>query len=143
MEDWTEKADFLEWIIGTFVRAMVLVRPDIELDVQLAPFLDYHATWRSLEEDRVLGMILLKGLAETMFGRRLFISETGLLGLAPEIVTIGDSISILLGCQLPIMLRQEGDRYSYLGEASVGYMYGKAMDDLKEGKQELRTFNIR
>jgi hypothetical protein len=143
VKKWIEKSDFLQWIVGTFVRAMVLVRPDIQLDVQLSSFLDYHATWRSPEEDQVLGKILLKGAAEMMFGRRVFISETGVLGLAPETIITGDVLSILLGCQLPIVLRREGDQYTYLGEAFVdNYMYGKAMDELKEGNQELKTFEI-
>lgn len=34
-------------------------------------------------------MVLLKGVAEMMFGRRVFNSETGLLGLAPKKIMSG------------------------------------------------------
>lgn len=144
VKEWTTKSDFLQWILGTFVRAIVLVHPDIELDAHLATFENYRAAWRSPEEDQILSMILLKGAAEMMFGRRIFISETGLIGLAPGTIVVGDFLTIILACQLPIILRPEGGQYTYLGEAFVdGYMYGKAMDELKDGKHELKTFEIR
>ena len=144
LKEWTTKSDFLPWILGTFVRAMVVVRPDVELDPHLAYYRDYRADWRSPDEDQVLGMILLKGAAEMMFGRRIFISDSRLLGLGPESIVEGDTIAVLLGCQLPIILRPGSDQYTYLGEAFVdGYMYGGTITKLTDGYHELKDFEIR
>jgi hypothetical protein len=143
-KEWTAKSDFLQWIFGTFVRAMVVIRPDIELDAHLACYKNYRADWRSAEEDQVLGMILLKGAAEMMFGRRIFISESRFLGLGPESIVQGAVIAVLLGCQLPILLRPGSDRYTYLGEAFAdSYMYGDAIIKLTDGYHELKDFEIR
>lgn len=144
LKEWTTKSDFLPWILGTFVRAMVVARPDIRLDDHLTYYKDYRADWRSLEEDQVLGMILLKGVTEMMFGRRIFISDSKLLGLGPESIVEGDAIAILLGCQLPMILRPKSDQYTYIGEVFVdGYMHGSAITELTDGYHELKDFAIR
>lgn len=76
-------------------------------------------------------------------GRRFFISESGLAGMCPSSAESGDIICILSGCFVPVVLRpQEGGHYILLGEAYVyGYMYGKGMEELAEGKQ-LESFEI-
>jgi hypothetical protein len=76
-------------------------------------------------------------------GRRFFISTSELVGMCPSSAEPGDIICILLGCSVPVVLRPQDGHYRLLGEAYVyGYMYGKAMDELAEGKFELRSFEI-
>jgi hypothetical protein len=80
----------------------------------------------------------------TMIRRRtLFISESDLIGLGPETAEAGDIVCILLGCSVPVILRPENGHYVFLGEACVpGYMEGKAMEELAEGKFQLESFEI-
>jgi hypothetical protein len=144
IEAWQKKSDFLQWILGTFTRAYKSTRPDLKLDDHLDAFSDYRASWRSRKEDDVLGMILIKGMAEMMFARRVFIAGDNIIGLGPDTIGQGDIAAVLLGCQLPVVLRPEGDQFTYLGEAFVNeYMYGKAIDELARGtlrQQEFRIF---
>ena len=80
-----------------------------------------------------------------LFGRKFFISEQGSMGLCPENYQKGDIIVILLGCAVPLLLRphDEGD-YGLVGDVYLnGYMYGKGIDELNEGRVELETFEIR
>lgn len=76
--------------------------------------------------------------------RRFFISESGLAGMCPDSVESGDIICILLGCFVPVVLRpQPGGHYILLGEAYVyGYMFGKGMEELADGKFQLESFEI-
>jgi hypothetical protein len=66
-------------------------------------------------------------------GRKLFMTESGLLGLGPK--TLGQSSSkdevwILMGARVPFILHHiEGSKYRVVGEAYVhGMMYGEGYD---------------
>ncbi|KAH7154310.1 heterokaryon incompatibility protein-domain-containing protein [Fusarium sp. MPI-SDFR-AT-0072] len=66
-------------------------------------------------------------------GRKLFMTESGLLGLGPK--TLGQSSSkdevwILMGARVPFILHHiEGSKYRVVGEAYVhGLMYGEGYD---------------
>ncbi|KAG5801029.1 hypothetical protein H9Q74_013970 [Fusarium xylarioides] len=66
-------------------------------------------------------------------GRKLFMTESGLLGLGPK--TLGQSSSkdevwILMGARVPFILHHiEGSKYRVVGEAYVhGVMYGEGYD---------------
>ena len=75
--------------------------------------------------------------------RRLFLSEDNWSGLGPWDAIEGDKICILLGCRSPVILRKVEEHYILIGEAYVhGYMHGKAMVELEEGKFKLETFEI-
>ena len=66
-------------------------------------------------------------------GRELFITTQGYIGLCSVGVEKGDLVSILLGCDMPILLR-ECDKSHYtrvIGEAYVhGIMNGEAVKTL-------------
>jgi hypothetical protein len=56
---------------------------------------------------------------------------------------VGDMVCILLGCSIPVVLRPVGNHYTLVGEAYIdGYMYGKGMIELDEGKYQLEDFDI-
>ncbi|KAF5671817.1 heterokaryon incompatibility (het-6OR allele) [Fusarium circinatum] len=66
-------------------------------------------------------------------GRKLFMTESGLLGLGPK--TLGqtsskDEVWILMGARVPFILHHiEGSKYRVVGEAYVhGVMYGEGYD---------------
>ncbi|KAF5660675.1 heterokaryon incompatibility protein [Fusarium heterosporum] len=55
-------------------------------------------------------------------GRRLFVTENGLIGTAPACTQIGDSISLLLGTYAPVVLRPTtAGTFQVVGEC---YVYG-------------------
>ena len=62
-------------------------------------------------------------------GQRFFVSDNGYIGLAPEDSRAGDSVCVVFGGTLPIVLRPEGDEFLYLGECYLhGFMAGEAME---------------
>jgi hypothetical protein len=63
------------------------------------------------------GMMVL--VASTLMNRALFISKTGWVGLVPWWAKPGDLICILFGCKVPVILREQGDHYQYIGERLV------------------------
>lgn len=75
----------------------------------------------------------LQRVQETIWMRRLIVTEYGLLGLAPEKTKKRDLICILHGCSVPVVLRPTsdggmGDEYfEFVGECYVhGIMEGEA-----------------
>jgi len=72
-----------------------------------------------------------KGPHPSTFRRRLMLTEKGSLGLTAEHAESGDAIAILLGGQLPCVLREVGAHYIFIGEAYVhGIMGGEALGEL-------------
>ncbi|EWY83844.1 hypothetical protein FOYG_13633 [Fusarium oxysporum NRRL 32931] len=66
-------------------------------------------------------------------GRKLFMTESGLLGLGPKTLGQGgskDEVWILMGARVPFILHHiEGSKYRVVGEAYVhGLMYGEGYD---------------
>ena len=71
-------------------------------------------------------------------GRRLYLTENGLVGLGPEYSKVGDFVAVLFGCSAPVVLRStvETERLgldgvmncTYVGEAYChGMMHGEAV----------------
>lgn len=66
------------------------------------------------------------------------------MGLCPESYEDGDIIVILLGCAVPVLLRPYNGYYELVGDVYLdGYMYGKGIDELEEGKFTLEEFEMR
>ena len=51
------------------------------------------------------------------YGRSLFFTSKGLLGLGPEAARPRDVVAVILGCSVPMLLRKVDNRYEVLGEA--------------------------
>ncbi len=74
--------------------------------------------------------------------KRLLITHEGRIGMAPHEARKGDKVCILLGCRVPVLLRerQEGG-YELVGEAYVqGIMHGESVTD--ENIDRLEDFEI-
>lgn len=68
-------------------------------------------------------------------GRCFFVTEGGLMGLGPRIMSAGDKVCIMLGSQVPFVLRPLPlkQQYRLCGESYVhGIMDGEALDDSKQ-----------
>ncbi|KAI0099001.1 heterokaryon incompatibility protein-domain-containing protein [Nemania sp. FL0031] len=57
-----------------------------------------------------------------------------LFGLGPPNMKVGDYVCILIGCSVPVVLRENGKYMKLIGESYVhGKMGGEAMEDLRAG----------
>jgi hypothetical protein len=77
-------------------------------------------------------------LLETMYGRRLFLMDTGHLGITAEDVKPGDTVRIVPGARALFTFRTANDRYpqfeyqNLIGEAYVsGAMSGEAIESVR------------
>lgn len=80
-----------------------------------------------------------RGLAIEMHSatshKRLLVTKEGQIGMAPLHARKGDTIAILFGCKVPVVLRRrdEGHGYIVIGETYVyGSMGGEAVAQLKD-----------
>jgi hypothetical protein len=74
---------------------------------------------------------------------RFFQTQGGYLGLGPWGMIKGDLICILRGCDFPIILRRNEDRYVHVGTCFVlGLMDNEAAKLLANGKIKLEGFEI-
>ena len=75
--------------------------------------------------------------------RRFFVSEKGYMGIGPESADNGDMICVLLGCQVPVLIRKHHDYQLFIGECFVwGIMDGEAIRD-REERNGYETFRLR
>jgi hypothetical protein len=55
----------------------------------------------------------------------------------------GDLVCVVLGCDVPLILRPIGDYHELIGDCYVdGIMEGQAMADLDAGKYKLEIFDL-
>ena len=81
-----------------------------------------------------------------VYHRSFFISADSrkIIGLGPDKLAEGDSVCILLGCSVPVILRRLRSDFIYLGEAYVDeYMKGAGIQELEEGTHFLQDFELR
>jgi hypothetical protein len=72
------------------------------------------------------------------FHRRLVVTETGYVGLAPEHVRMGDLVTIMMGSQVPLVLREVRENYLLVGDAFIdGIMDGEALAGRKEDERNV------
>lgn len=67
----------------------------------------------------------------------------GFIGIGPPNVQKGDKICILLGCDIPLIIRQVNDHYAVVGDCfDYGIMTGEVMKDIEESKLNPETFDF-
>lgn len=86
--------------------------------------------------------IIIKTNCHEMAGRCFFTAGFGLMGMGTGFMESGDIVCVPLGCSTPVILRAERNgEYRFVGDAYVdGYMYGRAVDELGDGRRELRKY---
>ena len=104
---------------------------------------DYRAP--GLNKDRFQDYVapLATNLTNSIFNRRFFTSGHVIMGLGPAAVEKGDEAWILQGCDRPVILRREGERFKLVGEAYVHrFMNGEAFNYLSDGVLRLAKVSI-
>jgi hypothetical protein len=68
--------------------------------------------------------------------KRIFLTKGGYIGLGPADALIGDMVVILVGCNLPVILRPSSNQWRFVGESYMaGIMDGELI--LPDGSLEL------
>ena len=74
--------------------------------------------------------------------RTPFLTENGNFGYGWKWVRIEDYVCIILGCDVPLVLRHSLNCWELIGDCYVpGIMKGEAMEELKNARAELTTFD--
>jgi hypothetical protein len=84
----------------------------------------------------------IERLQSSLMYKRFFVTESGLLGVAPSNMRVGDLVCVMLGGKVLFGLREMEGHYQLVEEAYLhDYMDGRAIDLAHEGK--LREMNFR
>jgi hypothetical protein len=108
-----------------------------------------HCRYSSAVEQssRVLDLGSSQNLANftRLANRSFFVTTKGMIGLGPPRLEKNDTVSILFGCNLPVVLRRaENRQFEWVGPAYVyGMMDGEAINGVEEGSSSIRSFIIR
>jgi hypothetical protein len=94
--------------------------------------------WNGKSSDRqVLRDAMLRAM-QVLAWRRLITTNEGYMGLAPAATRVGDFVAIVPGCDVPLVLRPEGNSFRVLGESYVhGMMSGKIVKMLEQGTKKM------
>jgi hypothetical protein len=104
-----------------------------------------------------VGVGFVRHVDRMMIGRKAFRTSHGMIGICPETVREGDCVAILLGANVPMVLRPleggrvgDGDRdgntkeWRLIGESYVhGMMDGEALRWLESRRVPFQGFRIR
>ncbi|RYP50283.1 hypothetical protein DL768_004166 [Monosporascus sp. mg162] len=87
----------------------------------------------------------LDAVANSIPGRRFFVTRLGFIGRGPLGLRVGDVVAVLLGGKVPFILRPSKLNCGYImiGEAYVhGIMEGEVIEGLQEGTQNLQELTL-
>lgn len=131
--------EWMEFTYYTFGRLLQEIFPALALDPQL----QFHAAAPSPVPVEQRERTLYSCIMDSMAARRFCISSTGLLCLGASALRKDDIIVVPLGCSTPIILRRQGQEYTYVGDIYVDrYMYGMAVEELNSGIRHLQSFTL-
>lgn len=88
---------------------------------------------------------LLTAMNSACYGRKIFSTSNGLVGLGDRLTQPGDNICVFRTCKMPLVLRKEPSEkvYKLLGPAYVdGIMYGEALEMEMRGIVQEEYFEI-
>jgi hypothetical protein len=82
-------------------------------------------------------------VATIAFTSVLFVTEEGYLGWGPPAMQTGDLVSVIFGCDTPVVLRTVDSHYIHIGVCfAVGLMDGTAVSGVSEGSDRVQHFPI-
>ncbi len=87
-----------------------------------------------------------EALLNACINRSLFQTNAGSPGVGPSTVMEGDIVTILWGCEWPVILRplSQKDEYTVVGTSYVfGIMHGEAIGKFEEESREAQVFHLR
>ncbi|KAK1831032.1 heterokaryon incompatibility protein-domain-containing protein [Podospora conica] len=132
-----------EWLrvcYKVFARELQRCLPSIVLDESLRKFLDIETT---ISDETLTRLRASVYLASHMNGHSFCMTLEGYMGCGQGDMLYGDIVVVPLGCSVPIIIRPYGRKghYRYVGDLYLhGFMDGKAVRELNEGKRELTKY---
>lgn len=106
--------------------------PRLAIDEDLRCYSDDYG----LIEPRERRKFLQDHFGNRMMGRRICITNEGLIGMGSAYLRADDIVVVPLGCSTPIVIRPEErrDEYRYVGDIYVdGYMQGEVIQQMESG----------
>ena len=86
---------------------------------------------------------LANDLVNTLSFKRLCMTENGLLGTAPLYARLGDKIAVLSNCDMPMVLRPNGEHYEVVGSCFVeGLMKRQAAAGIEQGLYQTEKLSL-
>jgi hypothetical protein len=144
--------DFADLRIPDFDLDFLFLEPTSELAETHPRFKTFRAFRDAFEEDAPFCYLMMdmfkRHLEHFTEDRTLFVTEKGYFGFSTNpCVNDGDVVSVVFGCNTPIILRESEAEETFVSDAFVfGLMDGEAVEDVwlnsDEGKAALRKFCI-
>jgi hypothetical protein len=109
------------------------------MDEKLREYLDIEIDLKP----EIRRQLLQQNFGDHMMGRCFCLTQEHRMVMGSGFMLAGDLIVVPLGCSTPILLRAEGPQgeYRYVGDIYVaGYMDGKAINEWKDDRRELKTY---
>ncbi|KAF4876914.1 hypothetical protein CGCSCA1_v003866 [Colletotrichum siamense] len=131
-----------DWVTACFHVFASLIRerlPHLPLDQELEKYIDAKTDIKPDARRR----FLQEHFGSRMMGRCFYITEGDRIGIGSGFMAVGDTVVVPLGCSTPVVLRPEGCRSEcrYVGDAYLhGYMYGRAIDQWRNGDRKASKF---
>lgn len=96
----------------------------------------------TVEDRERLAAMIAAGMM--MNRRRIFLTESGVMGVAPWDAEVADMVVVLFGCKFPVILKRcEDAMFELRGEAYVeDFMNGEAIAAHERGQLRLEEFEI-
>lgn len=88
----------------------------------------------------------LQRVQSVTWNRRLALTRHRSAGIVPVNIKQGDSVYIIFGCSVPVILRKhEDDYFDFIGECYLNSVEGvmDGLDRIKEAKYAVRDFNLK
>jgi hypothetical protein len=101
-------------------------------------------TSQALSSDGEVAMAFWQAMSAMCTGRAFAVTESGYYGLVPGITRPGDQVCVLMGLDVPFVLRPTSERrFRLLGEAHVQWlMNGEALEMVRSEGLAEETFSI-
>jgi hypothetical protein len=130
--------NLLRELFGAYVRMTRNFHPTLHFDAQLTALAD------ACEAPEAWAIDWARDATGVVSNRRFVLTLSGIIGLGPKTTEPGDKICILLGCCIPVILRQEVNHHIFVDQAYIDeYMFGKALEEVDAGIYKLEDFELR
>lgn len=109
------------------------------------PLCNGQATQKGHQNDFDAGQRYFVNATRAANGRRLFVTESGVPGLGPLAIAIGDIVAVLFGGSVPFILRPNGDgeHYRLVGECYVhNIMDGQAVKQWQDSGKSTTLYKL-
>ena len=130
-------------ILSVFAQLSKTITIHSGLGAVLDTLADEVKDFATVDQLEAWARVILLDLRDVINERRFLIGSNKTIGMGFREVKVGDEICILLGCSIPVILRQAKNGHVFISNAYVdGYMFGKATLEAEAGSHSWQDFCI-